>query len=169
MSESLHDMTVQTVVQDVCAFIGVKPPDGSIFTTPNQDRTMWEFVRLADEMAQRIAYDTRDWQVLRKLCTLEGAWLPPTPPALPQTQLQQSYALPSDYQRMLKSMSVYRSSQPTMPMTFISDPDEWLQKELNGFTDTYGRWTIFNNEMHIRPALTAFRAEDLNVDPPITG
>jgi hypothetical protein len=28
---------------------------------------MWEMVQLANEMAQRIAYNTREWQALREI------------------------------------------------------------------------------------------------------
>ena len=53
-------MTLLTVVKDVCAAVGVTMPS-SVFTNITGNRTMQEMVSLANEMAQRIAYDNRDW------------------------------------------------------------------------------------------------------------
>ena len=64
-------MTLLTVVRDVCAAVGVLQPQ-SVFTNITGNRTMQEMVSLANEMAQRIAYDTRDWTRLRKTVTYTG-------------------------------------------------------------------------------------------------
>jgi len=133
-------MTVQSVVKEVCAFVGVKPPASSIFVLPTEDRTAWEMVQLANEMAQRIAYNTREWQLFRKLATLNG------------DGVTLAFDLPPDWQRMLKTSEIYSSAQPTLPLTFISDPDEWLVRELNGFNDPAGSWIIYGNQIHVRPA-----------------
>ena len=52
-------MTLLTVVKDVCSVVGVVQPS-SVFTNITGTRTMQEMLSLANEMAQRIAYDTRD-------------------------------------------------------------------------------------------------------------
>ena len=57
-------MSLLSVVQDVCAVVGVARPV-SVFAAIGSNRTMQEMVALANEMAQRIAYDTRDWQKLQ--------------------------------------------------------------------------------------------------------
>jgi hypothetical protein len=165
-------MTVQSVIREVCAYIGVRPPVGSVFVTPEQSRTAWELLNLANEMAQRIAYNTRDWTVLRKLNTFTG---PGT--IFPDQDNVSTFILPTDYHRMLKSMSVYRSARPTVPMRFISDPDQWLQRRLAGRIETWGEWSIFADDngakaMHICPKLGAFVAAvppDPLADPPIAG
>ena len=136
-------MTVQSVVREVCSFVGVRPPNGSIFLTSQQDRTAWEFVQLANEMVQRIAYDTRDWQLLRKRCAFIG------------NGTQASFPLPPDYQRMLLTSEVWRSSNTNAPMSFVSDPDDWLRKELQGYISPMGEWILEGGEMHIRPVLIA--------------
>jgi DNA-binding IclR family transcriptional regulator len=53
-------MTLLSVVKDVCAVVGVLVPT-SVFSNITTNRTMQEMLALANEMAQRIAYDTRDW------------------------------------------------------------------------------------------------------------
>jgi len=137
-------MTVQSVVREVCSFIGVRPPQGSVFLSPYVDRTAWEFVQLANEIAQRIAYDTRDWTFLRELCTFTGDGVLTSRP------------LPANYQRMLLTAQVWKSSNTNAPVTFVSDPDEWLQKEMqNASISPMGEWTIFGGEMHFRPVLAA--------------
>lgn len=134
-------MTIQSVVREVCSFVGVRPPQGSVFLDPLVDRTSWEFVQLANELAQRIAYDTRDWTILRKLHTLTG------------DGVNTSFALPSDYHRMLLTTEVWRSSNTSAPMSFISDPDDWLRKEMQGYINPMGEWIIEGNMMNIRPVL----------------
>lgn len=133
-------MTVQSVVKEVCAVVGVRPPAGSIFVLPSQDRTAWEMVNLANEMAQRIAYNTREWQLFRSLASLSG------------NGVKTAFDLPPDWQRMLLTSSIYSTAQPTIPLTFISDPDEWLTKEMNGWIDPAGSWTIFGGKINFRPA-----------------
>jgi len=145
-------MTVQSVIREVCSFVGVRSPQGSVFLSPFVDRTAWEFVQLANEMAQRIAYDTRDWQALRKRCQFFGTDQNPDPNVV---DLKPSFALPADYHRMLLTAQVWRSSNTSAPMSFISDPDEWLRRELQGSTPPIGEWIIENEEMQIRPGLTA--------------
>lgn len=139
-------MTVQSVVKEVCSFVGVREPSGSIFVTSSQNRTAWEMVQLANEMAQRIAYDTRDWTMLRSRCTFVGIEDSPG-------VLRQDWNLPADYQRMLKTAQVWRSTWTTGPMAFISDPDDWLRREMQNHPTFGGEWIIENGQMHIRPAL----------------
>jgi len=132
-------MTVQSVVREVCAVVGVREPAGSIFVLSTQDRTAWEMVQLANEMSQRIAYNTREWQNFRKLATLPG------------DGTTSAFDLPADWQRMLKTSEIYSTAQPTLPLTFVSDPDEWLVDEMNGYTEPGGAWTIYGNQIHVRP------------------
>ena len=137
-------MTVQSVVTEVCGFVGVRAPPGTIFTTPTQDRTMWEMVQLANEMVQRISYDTAEWTKLRKRATFTG------------DGTITSFPLPADFQRMLKTAQVWRSNFTTAPMTFIPDPDDWLRREVQGYLASIGgEWTIEGGEMLVRPTLAA--------------
>lgn len=137
-------MTLKTVITEVCAFVGVRPPASSVMVLPSQDRTAWEMVQLANEMAQRIAYDTRDWQLFRKTSTFTG------------DGTTVDWPLPADMKRMLLEANVYRSTQPSVPMAYVSDPDEWLQYELNGWQPaTSGSWIISGNKMSIRPVLAS--------------
>ena len=134
-------MTVLTVVKDVCAAVGVMVPS-TVFGGINSNRTMQEMVALADEMAQRIAYDTRDWSVLRALQTYTG------------DGAQTSFPLPANYRRMLLTANVWRSTDTQSPMIFISDADEWLQRRISNATNlSGGEWTILGGNMVIWPAL----------------
>jgi len=67
------DMTLLTVVKDVCAAVGVTLPGASVFSNISSNRTMQEMVSLANEMAQRIAYDNRDWTALRAFSASSSA------------------------------------------------------------------------------------------------
>ena len=57
-------MTILSIIKDVCAMVGVQQPT-SVFAGIAGNRTMMEMLSLANEMAQRIAYDYRDWTCLK--------------------------------------------------------------------------------------------------------
>jgi hypothetical protein len=55
---------------------------------------------------------------------------------------------------MLKTAQVWRSTFTSAPLSFISDPDDWLRREIqNTVNANGGEWTIEDGQMHIRPAL----------------
>lgn len=132
-------MTLLAVVRDVCAVVGVQYPT-SVLTSIASNRTMQEMLALATEMAQRIAYDYRDWTALRKVNTYTG------------NGTQTAFNLPADYQRMLLTANVRSSTTPTIPLKFISDYDEWIERRACGWTETTGEWTIAGGQMLIWPA-----------------
>ena len=135
-------MTLLTVVKDVCAAVGVLQPQ-SVFTNITGNRTMQEMVALANEMAQRIAYDTRDWTRLRTTQTYTG------------DGVTTAFDLPANYKRMLLTANVWRSTSTQQPMMFIPDPDEWIMRRAAEQTDAWGEWTMMGGQMHIHPALGA--------------
>jgi hypothetical protein len=137
-------MTIQSVIREVCSFVGVRPPQGSVFLSPYVDRTAWEFVQLANEIVQRIAYNTRDWTGLTHLATLDGDGVTDQIP------------LPADFKRMLLSSNVWRSSSSQSPMNFISDPDDWLRRGMANDASVWGEWRLIGTEkIHVRPILAA--------------
>ena len=83
----------------------------SVFTNITGNRTMQEMLSLANEMAQRIAYDFRDWTKFRKTQTFVG------------DGVTTAFDLPADYKRMLLTSNVWRSTSTQSPMTFIPDTD----------------------------------------------
>jgi hypothetical protein len=149
-------MTLLTVVRDVCAVVGVELPT-SVFTNLAANRTMQEMLALANEMAQRVAYDTREWTRLRKIhtCVGDGAWVPPQPnPAAVWTGTT-AFTLPADYQRMLLTTNLWLSRSTQNPAKFIADPDEWIRRRLRNTIDGFGEWTIYNGQIHILPVMPA--------------
>lgn len=133
-------MTLLSVVQEACPFIGVEVPE-ALFSNP--DRTHRELVAHANEMAKRIAYDHRDWQVLRKFLEYRG-----------EIALGKPLTLPVDYLRMPVTANVWRSSTPREPMRFINDPDDWVRRRLNEEVDPRGEWLISGGQMHFHPEIT---------------
>jgi hypothetical protein len=134
-------VTITTVIRDVCATVGVPLPS-SIFAGIAADRTMQEMVAKANELAQRIATDFRDWTALKTQCVFVG------------DGVQTAFPLPANYRRMTLTSNVWRSSG-SGPMRFIPDADEWLQRGVPGsWGSTWGEWTMLGGAMHLRPALT---------------
>src|SRR5207344_944323 len=98
-------MTLLTVVNDVCAAVGVHQTT-SVVASINANRTMFEMLALANEMAARIATDMRDWTMLRKQATFAG------------DGIAEAFNLPADYSRMLTNSHVWRSTSTLQPMRF---------------------------------------------------
>ena len=134
-------MSLLTVVQDVCAAVGVNRPT-SVFVNLNANRTMQEMLALANEMAQRIAYDSKvDWTKIRKTITLNG------------DGAAKFFALPDDYKRMLLTTQVWRSTSALYPMVFFSDPNDWLPRRLQNYADPRGEWTLSDGNIYIAPVM----------------
>jgi len=139
-------MSLLTVVRDVCAVVGVAAP-ASVIAAISSNRTMFEMLACANEMAQRIAYDTRDWTALRRFHKFLGATV--IDPAGDYDQ--DVYALPADYKRLLLTSNLWRSTSSQSPMKFIDDHDDWLHRHLAN--DTENSWTLFGHDVHLRPGL----------------
>lgn len=134
-------MSLLSVVKDVCLNVGVLVPT-SVFTNIAASRTMQEMLSLANEMAQRICYDTRDWTRLRQIATFTG-----------DVSGTVDYDLPANYKRMILTSNVWRSDQTVAPMSFVPDPDEWVRRRLNNYTHSRGEWTLYGGQIHFAPAL----------------
>ena len=145
-------MSILSVVRDVCLAIGVNPPS-AMFSPSVQPRTQAELLSLANEMAQRIAYDTREWTRLKVVGTFtgDGVVTPPDPTGvLVGTTM---FDLPANFKRMLLTANVWRSSNTQTPMVFIPDADEWLNRRARGWISGLGEWTILGGQMHITPVM----------------
>jgi hypothetical protein len=133
-------MTLLTVVQDVCPVIGVTVPT-SVLSGITTNRTMTEVLALATEMARRIAYETREWNKLKATATYAG------------NGVKTAFDLPADYQRMLLTANVWRSTSAQQPMRFVADTDEWLNRRARNMTDAWGEWTLLGGQIVIYPVM----------------
>jgi hypothetical protein len=133
-------MTLLAVVKDVCATVGVMVPS-TVFGGLGSNRTMQEMLSLANEMGQRIAYDTRDWTALRASVDYAG------------DGTTTAFNLPSNYKRMLLTTNVWRSTSSQQPMTFISDLDEWMRRRSFSDTGAWGEWILTGGQILIAPAM----------------
>jgi len=111
-------MTILSVVKDVCATVGVLMPQ-SMFSNITGNRTMQEMLALANETAQSIAYDNRDWTMLIRNWQFGGGT---------SSFGGDSFNLAADYKRMLLTSNVWRSTDTSTPMRFIPDADEWFTR-----------------------------------------
>jgi hypothetical protein len=133
-------MSLISVVQDVCAVVGVARPS-SIFSGLNSSRTQQEMLALANEMAQRIAYNTREWTQLYVNATLTG------------DGVSLGHLLPDNFKRMVLSANVRRSDFPTLPLRFIADIDEWAERRARGLSIAPGEWNISAGVLGVVPIL----------------
>jgi hypothetical protein len=155
-------MSLLTVVQDVCAHVGVTYPN-SVFSNIASNRSMQEMLACANEQAQRIAYDHRDWTKLRAYAQLDGdgVFVPPYPVA-PATEEPgiihvwtgtTAFNLPANYKRMLLTSNVWLTTSTQQPMRFVPDTDEWLRRRINSATGSWGEWTLIGGKIHIFPVM----------------
>jgi hypothetical protein len=133
-------MSLLSVVNEVCAMVGVHSTT-AIFANISAYRTMQEMLALANEMAQRIATDTREWTVLRKSAVIPG------------DGASEAFNLPPDFRRMLMSSNVWLSTSTQHPAYFVTDTDSWMQRRAANWTDGFGEWTIFGGQIHIHPVM----------------
>ncbi len=131
-------MTVLSAIQGVSKVIGLDEPDAVFGSTVREHE---ELAELANDMAAEII-DAHDWQALKKIDTHTG------------DGSEEDFALPSDYKRMLKKAQVWSSSLET-PLTPITDTDAWLGLDVQSFDFVVNAWTIYGDEMHIKPALAS--------------
>ena len=131
-------MSILSVVKDVCFATGLNPPV-SMFATSIQPRTQAELLSLANEMAQRIAYDVREWTQLKAIHNING------------DGVSDSFPLPANYHRMLLTSQVYASWSPRNPLRFIADTDEWVVRRLNSDISSWGEWTLLGGNIVIDP------------------
>jgi hypothetical protein len=142
-------MSLLTVVQDVCLDVGVQYP-ASVFSNLTTNRTMQEMLKHANEMAQRIAHDTREWTKLKAEAVFVGDGVVGTDGVMRGTT---AFNLPANYQRMLLSSNVWRSNYTQTPMRFIPDTDEWTQRRARNYTDPRSEWTMYGGQIHIVPIM----------------
>jgi hypothetical protein len=146
-------MTILSIIRDVCATVGVVQPT-SVFAGIAGNRTMTEMLSLANEVAQRIAYDTRDWNKLKKSVKYVATSGAVIDPDNPMTIGCSAFNLPADYKRMLLTSNVWRSTSGTTPMMLITDTDDWMNRRLGNWGNlTYGEWTMAGGQLLLHPAL----------------
>ena len=144
-------MSVLSVIKDVCAVVGVTIPT-SVFANLTGNRTMQEMLSLANEMAQRIAYDTRDWTRLKKTThhfAGSGVAVDPDNPLAIGCEV---FNFPEDFKRLLLTANVWRSTQTLTPMTFIPDADQWMNRRVGNRTSS-GEWTVIGGQIYVSPML----------------
>lgn len=131
-------MSVLTAIQNACAVIALNKPSAVFSST---DREHFELQVLANTCASYIAKDY-EWQELQVLATITG------------DGSDQDFALPDDYDRMLKVAKLW-SDRLTTPLTHITLQDQWLELQIRQFTAVVGAWTLINNQVNIAPAPAA--------------
>lgn len=135
-------MTVLDVVQKVSTVIGLNKPLAMFSAT---DRELVELQDVVNEMAETIA-KAYDWQVLKKIATATGDGT---------TEDFTLTTIGTGFQRMLQKATVWVASQPYMPADHITDTDEWLGIITSNLVPVQKMWTIYGDQIHIKPALDA--------------
>lgn len=129
-------MTILQVVQGAATVLGIDVPSLVFGAT---SREMVEMQSLVNEIARRIA-EVNDWQALKTIKQYDG------------DGVSEAFDLPSDYDRMLVTASIW-SSQWTWNLNHILDSDQWLEMQVIPFTFIYGNWMIYGGQYHQLPIM----------------
>lgn len=129
-------MTVLSVVQNASLAVGLDVPSQVFSST---DRDMQSMARMANLIAVRIAR-VFDWQAITKKQSFTG------------DGVNESFALPADYGRMLRGSSLW-SSRYSWQMNAITGLNDWLEMEVFPTNRLTGSWALFQNQIHVRPTM----------------
>jgi hypothetical protein len=130
-------MTLLSVIKDVCAVVGVQIPT-AVMPNIADNRTVQEMVTLANEMAQRIAYDTRDWTMLQRSLTF------------PCDGTTGHFPLPENFKRLMLNSQVRLLNNPTNKLVFIPTFEQWIEGAY-GSMSSRGEWILFQGNLVVRP------------------
>lgn len=130
-------MTVLSTVQAAAPRLGIAVPS-VLFS--DAGRTGVELQEAINEAARAMC-DDFDWQQLKAIHTITG------------DGTDTSFALPSDYLRMPKATNFWPSEEPTTPIRFFLDLDDWIAEDVRTITEITKRAIIYGNELHIKPAV----------------
>jgi hypothetical protein len=125
-------MTILSVCQRLSTKIGIARPTVIYAST---DRDMYSLQEVIADAVLTIK-EAHDWQLFRAIHTLDG------------DGSAQSFSLPIDYDRMLRTASLW-SSRYQWAMEHILDTDRWLELLTLPYTQTTGSWTIYGGELQI--------------------
>lgn len=131
-------MTILTTVQRATTVLGMEVPTLVYGST---DREMVEMQEVANETAASIR-NAFDWQVLQTVQTITG------------DDVSETFTLPADYDRMLKTASLW-SSRWFWSINHITDPDAWLELQAVPVAAVYGNWIMFGGSVHILPVMAS--------------
>lgn len=128
--------TVLAIAQRVCQKIGLTQPS-SVFG--NSDRSYQELAEVLNDMGERIAR-AHYWQTLKGIATITG------------DGSTTAFNLPSDYSRQDDKAELWSAALET-PLTHITTLDKWLELEVQDFDFVINAWTIYGDQLHVKPAL----------------
>lgn len=125
-------MTALDVAKSVALKVGLDIPTVLFSST---DRTWVEMSSLLNEVATEIA-EAYDWQLLKTQADVVG------------DGASEAFALPSDYERMLRTANVW-SSPYLWGMEHVVDTDRWLDYLTLPYRPITGAWTIYGGSFRI--------------------
>jgi hypothetical protein len=137
---SITRKSILQIIQEACRVIGLGVPN-AVFSSSSREHI--ELQLIANEMAERIAFNTHDWTKLKVKGTITGDG---------ETE---SFTLPEDYKRMLKTTQLWPVGGLGLNTPLIHEPDtdQWLGMESLGGPWACGVWTIIGEDIYVKPVV----------------
>ncbi len=129
-------MAILDVVKGAATVLGLDVP-GQVYGATT--REMVEMQALANVMASEIV-DAYDWQKLLIYNTFTG------------NGVASAFDMPSDYERMQKTSSLW-SSRWLWQTMHLTSPDQWTELQVRPVATINGYWIIFGNQFHQWPVM----------------
>lgn len=130
-------MTVLSACQQAAVKLNQTSPSSVFSSTADFPA---QLALAANEAAEAIV-EAHDWQKLRTLATISG------------DASTTSFALPVDYNRMLKKAVVHSATWQGAQFFQAKDEDNWLYINDIGITGTPGTWIILGGRFQVFPAM----------------
>jgi hypothetical protein len=131
-------MTVLTAVNQACKEALSINTFPALFEASQETDTVLEMRAVAKAAAKYILSDY-DWPALKKIATITG------------DGATEDFDLPVNYSRMVTKTGLWSSAKSCVLRRVIGD-DEWLSLVTLGNYSTFGAWTLYEDQIHIKPA-----------------
>ena len=132
-------MSVLTVVQEALSELGLERRPAAIYGV--DDDTEIELIDIIHDVAQSIA-DGYSWQALSRRYTYTG------------DGSTEDFDLPPYFDGLPSGMQVW-TTRLQYPLRRVPDLDAWEEISIRNYDYVSGVWTVYNNQLHIRPAPAA--------------
>lgn len=131
-------MTVLSVIQSVCAKVGIDPVPTSVFSAST--RTAIEMKETANECAMQIVQAV-DWNKLLKTKTITGDSLTTEFPL---------DTIATDFLRLTKNAELWTDNLIYGSIFHVDNINDWLQQDTYTLGWIGGAWTIYGGSLWIR-------------------
>lgn len=130
-------MTILSAVQQAAPAIALDVPS-QVYAATSKD--MVDMRSVINEVVQQIV-DANEWSALQEFHTITG------------DGVTETFALPSDYDRMAKNSQLWSSDMPQNPLQQVGSLDDWMAAKIQTIGEFYRRWLLRGTQISFYPVI----------------